>query len=41
MSDVVDILRSKEFGNRIQELEGYDAADTGRILTMSEAFRGE
>jgi molybdate transport repressor ModE-like protein len=39
MSDVVDILRSAEFCKRIQELEGYDAADTGRILTMSEAFR--
>jgi molybdate transport repressor ModE-like protein len=39
MSDVVDILRSDEFGKRIQELEGYDAGDTGRILTMGEAFR--
>jgi molybdate transport repressor ModE-like protein len=39
MSDVVDILCSGEFGKRIQELEGYDARETGRILTMGEAFR--
>jgi molybdate transport repressor ModE-like protein len=39
MSDVVEILRSTEFGKRIQALEGYDAGDTGRILTMGEAFR--
>lgn len=38
MSSVVDILHSKEFGERIQQLEGYDAGDTGRILTVDEAF---
>jgi molybdate transport repressor ModE-like protein len=38
MTNVVHILRSKEFGDRIRELAGYDAADTGRILTMKEAF---
>jgi molybdate transport repressor ModE-like protein len=38
MTGVVDILRSKEFGDRIRELAGYDATDTGRILTMKEAF---
>jgi molybdate transport repressor ModE-like protein len=38
MTDVVDILRSREFGDRIRELAGYDATDTGRILTLTEAF---
>jgi molybdate transport repressor ModE-like protein len=38
MSDVVDILRSKEFSKRIRGLEGYDASDTGSILTVKEAF---
>jgi molybdate transport repressor ModE-like protein len=38
MSDVVDILHSKGFAGRVQELQGYDATDTGRVLTMKEAF---
>jgi molybdate-binding protein len=39
MSEVVDILRSQEFSQRIRTLDGYDAADTGHILTMHQAFR--
>jgi molybdate transport repressor ModE-like protein len=38
MSDVVEILRSPEFGKRVSELEGYDASDTGRVLTVDQAF---
>jgi molybdate transport repressor ModE-like protein len=38
MSDVIDILRSADFGKRIEALEGYDAGVTGHILTMHEAF---
>lgn len=40
MSEAVAILRSQEFAQRIGTLEGYDASDTGRILTMRQAFDG-
>jgi molybdate transport repressor ModE-like protein len=38
MTDVIGILRCEAFGQRIRELAGYDAIDTGRILTVKEAF---
>lgn len=38
MQRVIDVLRSESFRNVVNQLPGYDAADTGSILTMHEAF---
>lgn len=38
MQRVVNVLRSDSFRSVVNQLPGYDAADTGTILTMAEAF---
>ncbi|RJX30327.1 MAG: LysR family transcriptional regulator [Oxalobacter sp.] len=41
IKDVIDILQSAEFKTQVNELVGYDGSDTGRVLTLAEAFGGE
>jgi len=36
--DVVEILQSDKFRSEVNQLEGYDATDTGRILALDEVF---
>ena len=38
MKELVSVLRSTEFRNVVNQLPGYDAADTGNILSLTEAF---
>ena len=38
LSDVVAILQSEDFKAQVNQLVGYDGSDTGRILTLEEAF---
>jgi len=38
MQRVIDVLRSDSFRSVVNQLPGYDAADTGKIFTMAEAF---
>ncbi len=38
MRQVIDVVRSKNFRDAVQQLAGYDAGDTGAILTLSQAF---
>lgn len=38
MRQVIDVVRSKNFRDAVQQLAGYDADDTGAILTLSQAF---
>ena len=38
LRDVVAILQSPAFRDRIDALDGYDAAQTGTIQTLAEAF---
>jgi len=38
MQRVIEVLRSENFRAVVNQLPGYDAADTGRILTLGEAF---
>ena len=38
LREVVAILRSDAFRARVDALEGYDATETGRLQTPSEAF---
>lgn len=38
LSDVLDILQSEDFKAQVNQLVGYDGSDTGRILTLEEAF---
>ena len=38
--EVIAILQSEEFKQQVNELVGYDGSDTGRVLTLSEAFGG-
>lgn len=38
MSDVVAILRSDAFRERLRDLPGYDGAEAGRVLSMTVAF---
>ena len=41
MQRVVDVLRSDSFRSVVNQLPGYDGTDTGKILSMAEAFGGE
>ncbi|RJG27296.1 substrate-binding domain-containing protein [Massilia cavernae] len=38
MRQFIAILQTPEYHARVDELTGYDAADTGRILSLDEAF---
>lgn len=38
MRQVIDVVRSQNFRDAVQQLAGYDADDTGEILTLSQAF---
>lgn len=38
MQRVISVLRSESFRSVVNQLPGYDAADTGKILSMTEAF---
>lgn len=38
LATLVEILRSESFRARVEALAGYDAAETGRLLTIAEAF---
>jgi len=38
LKDVIAILQSEDFKTQVNQLAGYDASDTGRILTLNEAF---
>ncbi|MEA5098304.1 MAG: LysR family transcriptional regulator, partial [Burkholderiaceae bacterium] len=38
LRDVVAILQSDDFKTQVNQLIGYDATDTGRVLTLKEAF---
>ena len=39
LREVIDILRSDEFKKEVDQLGGYDATDTGLILTLDDAFK--
>ena len=38
LREVVAILQSEAFREQVDRLDGYDAADTGRIETLAQAF---
>ncbi|NCV85713.1 MAG: LysR family transcriptional regulator [Oxalobacteraceae bacterium] len=38
MRQVIDVVRSNSFRDAVHQLAGYDATDTGEILTLSQAF---
>lgn len=38
MRKVIDVVRSQNFRDSVQQLAGYDAAGTGEILTLAQAF---
>lgn len=38
MKQLVSVLRSTSFRDAVNQLPGYDASDTGKILSLSEAF---
>ncbi len=38
MRQVIDVIRSKNFRDAVHQLAGYDATDTGEILTLVQAF---
>ncbi len=38
MRQVIDVVRSASFRDAVHQLAGYDATDTGEILTLSQAF---
>lgn len=39
MRKVIDVMRTQGFRDSVQQLAGYDAADTGNILTLPQAFQ--
>ncbi len=41
LNNILTILQSEDFKTQINDLIGYDATDTGRILTIEEAFQKE
>jgi len=41
LCEVLDILRSSEFKQDVNQLAGYDATDTGRIMELTEVFHPE
>jgi molybdate-binding protein len=38
MRQVIDVVRSTSFREAVHQLAGYDATDTGEILTLPQAF---
>ncbi len=38
MGKVIDVVRSASFRDAVHQLPGYDATDTGQILTLAQAF---
>ncbi len=40
MQQVIEVMRSEAFRAAVNQLPGYDATDTGKILTLTEAFGG-
>ncbi len=40
MNQVVEVVRSQSFRDAVHQLPGYDATDTGKILTLAQAFGG-
>lgn len=40
MQQVINVLRTDTFRAAVNQLPGYDASETGKILTLSEAFGG-
>lgn len=38
MRKVIEVVCSRSFRDAVHQLAGYDATDTGRILTLGEAF---
>ena len=38
MRQFLDVLQLREYHARVDELPGYDAADTGKLLTLDQAF---
>ena len=38
MKQLVAVLCSSSFRDAVNQLPGYDASDTGKILTLPEAF---
>ncbi len=40
MDQVVAVVRSQSFRDAVHQLPGYDATDTGKILTPAQAFGG-
>ncbi len=38
LRDVITILQSEDFKKQVNQLVGYDASDTGNILSLEEAF---
>lgn len=41
MQQVIDILQSASFCDSVNRLTGYDATDTGKILSLAEAFESK
>jgi len=39
MRKVIDVVRSPQFRESVRQLAGYDATDTGEILTLGQAFQ--
>ncbi|HEY0061080.1 MAG TPA: substrate-binding domain-containing protein [Telluria sp.] len=38
MRKLIEVLQTAQYHERVNELTGYDAADTGKILSLEEAF---
>ena len=38
MRRVIDVVNTDSFRDMVQQLAGYDATDTGTILTLQQAF---
>lgn len=41
MQRVIDVLRSDSFRKEVNQLPGYDASETGSLLTLHEAFNSQ
>ncbi len=39
MQHVINVLQSEQYRSEVNQLAGYDATDTGKILSISEAFQ--
>jgi hypothetical protein len=40
MQQVIHVMRTDTFRAAVNQLPGYDASETGKILTLAEAFGG-